>query len=185
MKKLLKLVAVAVLVASPIFVGVPASAQSTPQATCEIGYTGPDSNNQCTSTTEYRCEVTNTNTINIISSNDQESVSGGAFVGGNTTGGGSTSGTVTNTNGVVFNVTIVNTNPEPEEGEVGTCVATRTVPATIPPTPVVPTNGGGATVLPTTSGEQTLATVGLIAAGSTLLAITSVGAVYLYRRFKA
>lgn len=185
MRKLLKIVAVIALAVTPILVGVPASAQqATGQGTCEIGFTGPDSQNLCTSTTEYRCEVTNTNTINITSTNQQDGVTGGAFVSGNTNGGSSVSGTVTNENGTVFNVTVTNTNPDNENG-LGTCVATRTVPATIPPAPVEPTGGEGEViVLPVTSGESILVTVGTIAAGAIVLALTSIGAVYVYRRFK-
>lgn len=191
MKRLLKVMVVAVL-ALPLFVvGVPVSAQQASQATCEIGYTGPDSNNMCTSTTEYTCEVTNENTVTISSSNNQDGASGQVSVTGNTSGGNGVSGTVTNENGTVYNVTITNSNPDTQEW--GVCTATVTVPATNPPAPVQPTGGSGGAggggggevaALPVTSGDATLAITASIAGVAALLAVLSVGGVVAYRHFK-
>lgn len=183
MKKLLKLMAVAVLALAPLMVGAPVAAQ---RATCEVGFTGPNSENMCTSLTQYTCEVNSENNVTITSSNEQDGASGDVTVSGNTTGGNGVSGTVTNENGTTFNVTI--TNPAPNSEEPGTCVATVTVPATNPPTPVEPTNGGGGGAveeLPVTSGDTTLSTTALVAGIAALLAALSVGGTLLYRHLKA
>ncbi len=181
MKKLLrKVFAVAVLTLSPFLIGASASA-----ATCEIGYTGPNSQNQCTSTTNYSCTVTNTNTVTISNGNNQVVESGTVTNSGNTTGGNGTSGTVTNSNGTVFSVVI--TNPDPESETPGVCTATVVVPATpeTPETPVQPTAGGGAAeVLPETSSDFT--SVLMVAAGSlVVLAVVGVSGVALYRYYKS
>ena len=184
MKRILKILSVVVIAFVPMVVGTSAYAQ----ATCQIGYTGPDSNNMCTSTTTYDCTVTNTNEVTIVNTNTQEAVSGTVTTSGNTTGGNSTSGTVSNSNGTVFNVTITNPTVDTDPQ---TCVATLTVPATNPPTPVQPpaqpqpSGGGGAAELPNTSGDDS----GTIFA--TVLAILGVGALgtavaaLAYRRLKA
>lgn len=193
MRNLVKLIAVAAIAVLPLLSGSSAGAQ---QATCEIGFTGPNSNNQCVSTTTYECEVTNTNTVVIRNESNQEVASGQVSVGGNTTGGTATSGTVTNTNGTTFSVTITNSAPESEEP--GICTATVVVPATETPEepePVVPAGGGGAAagsggggqvaVLPATSADQMLATAALIATLTLAAAGASVGGVLWYRHHKA
>lgn len=189
MRNLVKLIAVAAIAVLPLLAGSPASAQ---QATCEIGFTGPNSNNECVSTTTYECEVTNTNTVVIRNENNQEVASGQVSVGGNTTGGTATSGTVTNTNGTTFSVSITNALPESEEP--GVCTATVVVPATETPEepePVVPAGSGAAggmgqvEVLPETSADQTLATTALIASVALAAAGASVGGVLWYRHHKA
>lgn len=99
-------------------------------ATCQNGFTGPDSNNLCTSTTTYQCTQTNGNTVTIANDGTQVAVSGNASTGGNGSGGGAQSGSATNTNGVTYNVAVTNQ---------GVCTATATVPASVPVTPVAPT----------------------------------------------
>lgn len=182
MKRLVKLMAMA-LALLPLLVGASASAQ---QATCDVGFTGPDSQNMCTSTTTYRCTVNNTNTVTITNDNNQTVASGTVTTSGNTTGGTSTSGTVTNSNGTTFSVTI--TNPVPDTDN-GTCVAKVTVPATTPVTPVTPAStgggGGGAVVLPNTSTGSPLEMVAWVAGATALVAALSVGGVIAYRHFKA
>lgn len=164
-----------------------ASSATYAAGTCQIGYTGPDSNNMCTSTTSFECKVTNNNNVTITNTNTQEATSGQVTTSGNTSGGNSTSGTVTNSNGSVFNVTITNGS----EDNPTTCVATQTVPATNPPvTPVQPpTNGGGATAaattLPHTSGDSTGTILGMTLAALGLGAVAATGAALLYRRLKA
>lgn len=182
MKKLLKIVAVAALVVSPfVFGGSAASAQTF---TCEVGYTGPNSNNQCESKVKYTCDVKNDTDVTINVDGQQEATSGNVNNSGNTGTGNSTSGTVTNSNGT--NYTVVITNPTVGQG---TCFATAVVPATpvtpvTPATPVQPTQGGGAAALPKTNGDAT--SILMVVAGS-LAALTAlgVGGVALYRYYKS
>lgn len=99
--------------------------------TCENGFTGPDSNNMCTSTTKFTCTQINNNTVQINNDNTQVAVSGDANVSGNTSAGGALTGSASNSNGVMFNVTVKNP---------ATCAVTASVPATpaTPTTPVTP-----------------------------------------------
>jgi len=185
MKKLLKVVAVAVFAFTPFILGSSASAQ----ATCQIGYTGPDSQNLCRSITKYACTVTNTNTVNIRNENNQVVASGEVSNSGNNQGGSSTSGSVTNSNGTTFAVTI--TNP----GVEGTCQAVAVVPATEPETPVTPstpsapvqptTGGGQVAALPKTSDNFTQTVLILVAGSLAVIAIIGVGGVALYRYYKS
>jgi hypothetical protein len=146
MKKLKQtLVSFATIVGSLAIVPM-ASAAST----CQNGYTGPDSNNLCTSTTTYMCTVDNNNVATINNENQQVSLSGNASSGGNTTGGGAMSGSATNTNGTTFNVSVTNQ---------GVCTATATVPATTTPetpsTPVTPGRGSIAQPVVTPTNKVT------------------------------
>jgi len=188
MKKLSKVIAVALFALAPFVLGG-ASAQAQ-QATCEVGYTGPDSQNMCTSTTNYQCSVTNTNTVTISNGNTQVVTSGNVTNSGNGQTGSSTSGTVTNSNGTTFSVTI--TNGIPQDPTSGTCVATVVIPAVVPVTPetpvtpvVQPTQGGGAAVLPKTSGGTTLTVLVVAASSLAVLALLGVGGIALYRHYKS
>ncbi len=181
--QLLAVVVVAFLV--PALTATPSYAA----VTCDVGYTGPDSQNMCTSTETYQCTVTNTNTVEITNTNSQVVASGSVTVSGNGSGGSSASGSVTNTNGTTFSVTITNANPEEEEP--GVCTATVRVPAketpeVVQPTrPVETTTGGGAgavRVLPVTSGDPTLTILGIAAVITSILAALAVTAVIAYRR---
>ncbi len=186
MKKLMKVAVVAIFAAASVTVGGSVSAQ---QATCEVGYTGPGTNNTCTITRSYECTVTNNNNVTIVNTNDQNGISGTAIVSGNTTGGGATSGTISNSNGTEFNISITNATQEGSENETRTCTITRTVPATNPPAPVVPTNGGGGAAevkaLPATSADTSLATFAAIAGTTVAVAAGSVAGAAAYRRLKA
>ena len=130
------------------FVVAPSTASA---ATCQNGYTGPDSNNLCTSTVKYECSVNTDNTVTIINGNAQVTLSGGS------SGPGAQTGSATNDNGVTFNVSVTN-------GEARTCVAIATVPATpdapvtaAPVTPkVVPSTTVKPKVLAPTSGDSVL-----------------------------
>ena len=183
MKKLLKVLAVAVFALTPLILSSSASAQ----AVCDIGYTGPNSQNLCTSVTEYSCSVTNTNMVKIVNSNNEVVASGTVGNSGNAQGGNAASGSVTNTNGATFSVTIVNPGFE------STCVATAVVPATEPeapvtqtPNPVQPTaTGSGVAVLPRT--DSTIASTVLVAIAGSLAAIATlgVGGIALYRYYKS
>lgn len=188
MKKLLLSVAMAAVGVMSLAAGTSAYAD-----TCQVGYTGPDSRNICTSTTTQSCVVTNDNTVDVDGTNVQLSSSGSATSGGNTSGGTAQSGSATNTNGTTINVTV--TNP-------GSCTVTRSVPAT-PSAPSSPGTGAGkqtqltankpvvapkkatANVLPNTSnGSQLPALLGLIGAlGLTGLAVR--GGVAVYSRVKS
>lgn len=192
MKRLLKVMAVG-LALSLVAMGAPVSAQAA-DVSCEIGFTGPDSQNMCTSTETYACTVTNENEVTIVDETDQVVASGTATTGGNTTGGSSSSGSVTNENGSTFVVTITNGNPQEEEGD--TCVASLVVPATVTPTPtggVTPTvqaaSGAGAAtgtpaVLAETSGDEAATslawTIGVLA----VLAIAGITGLSLYRHIR-
>lgn len=197
MKKLLKVLAVAVFAFVPFVVSSSVSAT----ATCEIGFTGPDSQNVCTSVTEYTCTVTSTNDVTIDTTSGQEVASGPVSNSGNGQTGSSTSGSISNESGTTFAVTITN----PSIG--GTCIATAVMPATEGPTPpsttpapivttsgttpsitdaVQPTaTGSGILALPQTSGS--FATTVLVVIASTLAAVTAlgVGGVALYRYYKS
>jgi hypothetical protein len=185
MKKLLKFVAVAVFAFMPLVISSSASAV----AMCEIGYTGPDSQNLCRSTTQYDCTVTNINEVKIVNSNNQEVASGLVSSSGNGQSGNSTSGSVTNSNGSTFSVTI--TNP----GIEGTCVATAVVPATetpettVTPTanPVQPTANGGGSVAALPKTDSGFASTALLIVVSSLAAIAAlgVGGIALYRYYKS
>lgn len=180
MKRLSQLVA-AVVVA--FLVPVMAPAPSFAAVTCDVGFTGPDSNNMCTSVETYQCTVTNTNTVEITNTNNQVVASGSVTVSGNGSGGSSTSGSVTNTNGTTFSITITNTNPEGEEP--GVCTATVRVPATETPEtvqPTQPTTTSTVRALPVTSGDPTLTILAIAAAVAVILAGLTVAAVIAYRR---
>lgn len=179
MKRVSRLLVAIVIALVPIAFGASVSAK----ATCQIGFTGPDSKNMCTSTVAYECKVTNTNTVTITNTNTQEAVSGTVSTSDNTQGGTTTSGTVANTNGSTFNVVIKNSTNQQDPD---TCTAVLTVPATEPPKPVQPVNettpppslpgtssGSGETAL-----MVVLGTLGLAALGTTIGTL-------LYRRSKA
>lgn len=160
------------------------------EATCDIGFTGPDSKNICTSETKFTCEIENNNTIVFKNENGQTAATGNATVSGNGEGGNATSGSATNENGATFTGTITNDN---------ICVAVVTKPANVvPEAPVTPGRGqveaapvaqvtpgrGQAvvpTVLPDTSGVSplivTLVITGIAASvlAGTRLAIATYG----------
>lgn len=128
MKKLLLGLAIAVAGLSGTSVSVGATDD------CSISDTGPGSTNSCVIKDDFTCTVDNDNKFTIINKNDQEAISGDAKVNDNTTGGGANSGSATNSNGTVIDVSIDN----------GTC----TIAAVTPPKPVTPAapvggSGGG------------------------------------------
>lgn len=183
MKRLYQmLAAVGVALLVPFMAATPSYAA----VTCDVGYTGPDSQNMCTSTETYRCTVTNTNTVEITNTNSQVVASGSVNVSGNGSGGSATSGSVTNTNGTTFSVTI--TNSTPQNPDAGVCTATVRVPAketpeVVQPTkPVEATGAGAVRVLPVTSGDPTLSLLGVAAIVATVVALLAVTAVIAYRR---
>jgi len=187
MKKLLKILAVAVFAFTPLVIGSSASALGV----CAIGYTGPDSQNLCKSITKYACSVTNTNKVDILNENNQVVASGVVSNNENTQGGSSTSGSVTNNNGVTFAVTI--TNP----GMEGTCTAEAVVPATPPetpvptptptPNPVQPTATGAGQVasLPKTSDDSAQTILIVVAGSLAVISALGVGGIALYRYYKS
>lgn len=164
---------VVALVLAPLAV---VSAAGAAEATCEVGFTGPDTNNMCVSTETYACEVENDTTVNIINTNTQVAISG------DVSGDGTQTGSATNDNDVTFNVTVTN-------GE--ECVVMATIPATPAPTsqpeeaketvpapekPVAP-------VLATTSGNSVAMIVAAILGMAVVgLAALKLVAVYIARR---
>jgi hypothetical protein len=187
MKKLLKVLVVAVFALVPLIVSSSASAQ----AMCEIGYTGPDSNNMCTSVTKYTCSLTNTNDVKIVNLSNQEVTSGTVINSGNSQTGGSTSGSVSNENGTTFSVVI--TNP----GTLGTCEAKAVVPATEPATPVTPTTttnttpvqptatGSGVASLPKTDSNFSSTALIMVVGSMAAIATLGVSGIALYRYYKS
>ncbi|MDB5162452.1 MAG: hypothetical protein JWN28_59 [Candidatus Saccharibacteria bacterium] len=185
MKKLLKVLAVAIFALTPLGISSSASAQ----AVCDVGFTGPDSQNLCTSVTKYSCTVKTENTVEIIDTNNQSAVSGTVNVSGNGQAGGAASGSVTNTNGTTFVFTI--TNPLPQVG-LGSCVASAVVPAVQPPAPtpatpnpVQPTATGRVSALPHTSSDATLNALIITVGSLALIATLGVGGIALYRYYKS
>jgi hypothetical protein len=149
MKKLSKILAIVAILLAPFAASTGVGAAST----CQIGYTGPDSNNLCTSVTTYECTVNNNTNIATVTNNGQDAISGGVLVSNNTQSGTGSTGSATNTNGVTFNVTVTNTTGE-NQNQV--CAVVATVPATpvvTPTTPVVTTTKAAPKVLPNTSSN--------------------------------
>ena len=118
MQKLKRTLVIGSILAAPLMAGSTASA-----ATCQVGYTGPDSNNLCTMVTTYTCAIDNNNQVTVDNGNTQVAVSGNGSTGGNGNGGDAQTGSATNQNGVTFDVTVQN----------GTCE----VLASVAPTPDV------------------------------------------------
>lgn len=127
MKKLQQTLVVGALLIAPFAISQPASA-----ATCEVGFTGPNSDNLCVSEATYTCKINSDNYITVVNNNKQTVASGSATVGGNGDGGSAQSGSVTNENGVTFDFSITN----PGEGEEGSVC--RILAATVPSTPEAP-----------------------------------------------
>lgn len=73
-----------------------------------INTTGPNSNNQVTTTTTSEVEVHNYNDLYVHNDNDQHASSGDATVSGNTTGGSAMTGDATNTNSTTINFSVKN-----------------------------------------------------------------------------
>ena len=115
-------------------IGLAGAGTAHAEATCDIGFTGPDSKNICTSETKFTCEIENNNTIVFKNENGQTAATGNAVVSENGEGGNATSGSATNENGTTFNGTVTNDN---------ICVAVVTKPANVTPeTPVAPVTPG-------------------------------------------
>jgi len=188
MKKLSQILAVGVITFIPLAVS---SGSAFAAGTCAVGYTGPDSNNQCVSVTKYTCTIVNSNKVDVTNENVQVSVTGNASGTGNTTGGSASTGSATNSNGTTFNATVTNAT----ETSPGVCTVVATVPATETPvtppvatvTPSVPApqGKGAASGLPNTSGDSTMAyvagLVGIFGAG----AVVSRLIVVAYSRLKS
>ncbi|MFZ2125723.1 MAG: hypothetical protein WAV01_03790 [Candidatus Saccharimonadales bacterium] len=172
MKKLSQILAIMAIVLAPFAMTGTAYAE----VTCDVGYTGPDLNNLCTSVTTYVCEVDNETDIAVVIDNDQTAISGDISLEDNTTGGSAGTGSASNDNNVTFNVTVSNE---------GVCEAIAVVPANVTPdeeeeeenvtpvTPVAPIENKP-TVLPNTSADYTS---GYIVVAAALL---GVGAVISY-----
>jgi hypothetical protein len=191
MKKLLQILAVGVVAMMPLAFTNSASALGT----CEIGFTGPDSNNQCISKTEYECTIINNTAIEVTNENFQVAVSGDATGSDNNESGIVRSGSSVNDNGLTFNATVTSDG----DGEI--CAVVAVVPATNPPvvTPgagsaqpeVVPApvgGGGGAAgvaVLPETSSDMTMtylaSLVGILGLGT----LVARGAVLAYSQLRS
>lgn len=128
MKKVKHLLATFILAAAPFLTAGVVLADS-----CDIGFTGPNSQNMCVQTKTFECTVNTNNTVTIDNDNTQIAVTGDA------TNGGALTGSITNSNGAVLDLTVTNSN---------TCTLVTNVPATPTPTPEKPTK-----VTPTKSVE--------------------------------
>lgn len=189
MKRLLQILAVAVIAVTTFAT----SSNALATGTCAIGYTGPDSNNICTSETAYSCTVSTDNKIASISDGTQVSLTGNAIIGDNTNAGSARTGSVTNSNNTTLNATVTNA---------GICSVVATVPGTVTPTvpatvtytstpavtttPVVaaPKGMGAASSLPNTSGDQTIVYAAGLAGILGIVAVVSRLAVATYSRLK-
>lgn len=180
MKRVYQLVAAALVA---LFVPLAISGSASAASTCEIGFTGPDSQNMCTSIEKYSCDVTNDNKVTITNTNTQTGVSGAALNNTNTNGAGATTGTVSNTNGTTFSVVI---NNGATEGEASVCTAAVIVPSTpVPETAVVtPTSTARPAALPVTSGDTLFSSMGVVAGIVAATALSAAGAVIIYRRLR-
>ncbi|HUC96452.1 MAG TPA: hypothetical protein VMR16_02175 [Candidatus Saccharimonadales bacterium] len=148
MKRVSQILVTAAILLAPWAVSGTAFAAST----CQVGYTGPDSNNQCVSTKTFTCNVDNNNNLATVTYNNQTAYSGISLTQDNTQGGSSSSGSATDTNGVTYNVTVNN-----GESSNQTCVVAATVPATpIAATATTPTGGVGAVTAPKTVAATAL-----------------------------
>lgn len=197
MKILTRIAVVVAIAILPFMVGDRAFAAGT----CEMGYTGPNSNNECVLESTYTCSVKNENDFDIVNENGQVVGSGSAASTDNTDAGGTTSGSATNSNGTSINVSITNG----DEGKLCTVVTTMP-PTPEPPAPhvpkEVPSSGQGAAspivkeavtapqqvtpaLLPNTSGDNAagflLTATGLLAAGAVVTRL----AVAAYSRSKS
>ena len=178
MKKLSSLLATLTILLAPLAIGGVAAAEST----CQIGFTGPNSQNLCESTTAFTCTVTNDNKIIFKNNNEQVAETGDAITG--------SSGSATNENGVTFTGTVTNNG--------NTCIAIATVPPTVTPTvtpkpvtpapAVTPAGGQGAiqpTVLPNTASGSPLMYVATLIGLVGAIAVVSRLAVMLYAHLKS
>lgn len=163
----LYLLSIAATLLGAITVSVPAFAAFT----CEVGFTGPNSQNMCESVTKYECSVDNENIVIIDSSTNQVAYSGSATVEDNGSGGGASTGSVTNDSGTTFTVSI--SNGGGSEQEPATCLASVVVPATENPepgrgeteVPVQPAQKVTPQTLPVTSGSPVPALLTILASG--------------------
>ncbi len=190
MSKLSQILAVGVMTLTPFV----ATSSAFALGTCAVGYTGPDSSNNCISTTNYACTITNATTVAVTNTNTQITVSGNAGTTGNTTGGSSSTGSSTNSNGVTFNATV--TNGETPSSSI--CSVVASVPATNPvgggggaagsvvQAVPAPAGGNGAVaVLPNTSGDPVMAYVAGLVGIFGAAAVASRLAVMAYGRIKS
>lgn len=162
MKTVKQLLVIAALVAAPLATGgIVLADEGT------ISDTGPGSDNEVITETDYKCEVVNENEITITNLNDGQIVySGPVDVDDNTDAGDATSGSATNSNDTSFDVSITNdgciasvveVTPEPEE------------PVT-PTEKVTPTEEAEPVVLAKTAGSDTIQLLIVLGAASLTVA---------------
>ena len=178
MKKLQQTLIIGALLLPPLAITQVAGAELPEGATCPTGFrmeqTGPGSKNTCVSETTYTCTIDNDNKIVITNESTQDAFSSEVTLSDNTGGGDAQSGSVENTNGGNFYVTV--TNPS---GDIDprTCAVVATIAPIIPeekpvPTEVVPApEVKAAPKLATTAGDNTVAIVaGVLGATTVTLA---------------
>ena len=167
-----------ILVAALIVLPFAASATASAASTCQVGYTGPDSNNLCTSTTTYACTAINDNTVVIEGANVQVALTGDA------TGGSSSTGSATNSNGTTFTVAVTNND----------CSVVATIPAVVTPTATPPEvvtpqvaapQQVKAAALPDTSSRSPFVAAGIVAVSIGAGALVVRSAFSLYARMKS
>lgn len=168
MKKVNVLAVIAGLVVLPLLASDSVSAEFK----CEIGFTGPNSNNECVSEQQYTCEIENNNQITINDNTQQEAATGNAKIEDNTSGGGAVSGTAKNSSGTTYNFTVSNS------GESKVCVANKVVPASeTPEAPANPAPGRGESAAPVQPSQKVTPAALPVTSGTTAPVIVLTGTV--------
>jgi hypothetical protein len=174
MRKLSRILAIVTIALTPLM----ASGTAFAATTCPIGFTGPNSSNICTSETSYTCTVNNNTNVATVMNNDQTAVSGIGLNTQNTQSGSTSSGSATNSNGVTFDVSVIN-----NVDTAGVCTVAATIPAVITAEPVVQaaaTQVNRPAVLADTSSDTTTGYLIAIASILGIGAITFSLATYIY-----
>lgn len=187
MKKLSLLGAALAVLLAPLVFGATSYAAG---GTCAIGFTGPDSQNVCTATTTFKCNVENNNVLVFDNNNNQVATTGSASSSDNGDGGSATTGSATNANGVTFTTTVKN-----DAAKTCSVIATTApiTPVVTPPAeqPVAPqgSGAGAGAVKPAALANTATTSPAIIVAGLIgILGASILGArlaVTAYGHFKA
>jgi hypothetical protein len=131
-----------------------------------IDTTGPDSTNVITDTNKTTCTVKNDNDVDVTNNNPQDAHSGNVNTNENTTVGSVTSGDATNSSDTSVSVNLTNGGCAPSEVTTPTPVVNA--PEVVVSAPAAPAGGmgGGEQQVVVPAGQQVLAPVGGVGAGS-------------------
>lgn len=161
-----------------------------------ISTTGPDSTNVISSTNTQKCDVRNSNNVEVTNNNPQTADSGNVTVDENTTVGSVSSGDASNSSNTSVNVSVDNSGAcAPEVAVQPTPTPVVMGPTTLTPqvsAPSAPAGGMGAeeqVVVP--AGHQVLAPVGGVGAGAggtnvlaTIASVTIASALWFAARIR-